>query len=895
MSDVELRVSADLDGATSEVRGFRKEWADMVRVVEKPLRQVNAFRELESEVEAAGREVGKARDRVRDLGNEMARTDRPSKQLTANYKDALAELQRLGRAEQVAMDALARRRRELQGAGIDTSNLVGEQKRLQQELASAIGGGRADVAQQRRQAAAQSIRAQTLALREQAQAQRQANIESARQDLGVTRYRALQAELGKLRTQYDLLRATGNLTGRELIIAQQQLTARIRETKAEMRQMAGGSGGQLGALAPVAAAVGGAVSGIEAARAFASLTDQSKQMTAQLKLATRSQEEFNRAQAETFRIAQENQAPIGDVVTLYSRLAPALRDAGRGQEDALKIIEAVTKSLRISGATAQETASTIQQFSQALGSGVLRGEEFNTLAESSPRLLRALADGLGVNVAALRDMAAEGKLTADVIANSLIGQLPKLTEEAAQMPETFGGALTKLWNAITRAVGELDKFAGVSDRVIGKVNEITAALTKASQGDASSIATGVSSLVTELARMVPVVDMAYTGASKLLKLFDLGPEVQAAEDAAKKEARVYDFRAERLRLHAEQVKRLRQQSLEDAKKILKQQVKDTKEQLAEQVAAERQAARDVEAAQKQQLDTRKRYQEALASLSSGAGGQGDYGQASALKVAARQALQSGDVEQAKQQAQAALAILQELAKAGENTYGFAGMMRELQAIEESADQQRIDDAQAKLDAAQAAAERTKAAIDELKDVKVTATMSPEDQQALLNQLAALAQQAGMIMTIPVTPVVGSAPSSDASANAAPVPGFARGGVLRGAGTGTSDSILARLSNGEGILTARAVSYWGAGVVHQLNRLQMPKFATGGVVGARSLPSIPSPGPSLQAQLAGPNFPDLGRVELGVGGHTFVGYIEPQQALGLKKLARKFGRPSANKG
>ena len=126
----------------------------------------------------------------------------------------------------------------------------------------------------------------------------------------------------------------------------------------------------------------------------------------------------------------------------------------------------------------------------------------------------------------------------------------------------------------------------------------------------------------------------------------------------------------------------------------------------------------------------------------------------------------------------------------------------------------------------------------------------------------------------------------------PVPaGYATGGVLRGPGTGTSDSILARLSNGEGILTARAVRHFGPEVVHQLNRLQMPKFAEGGVFNMppRFVPNVPAPSQALLEAAAGPSMQHLGSVDFNLGGETFQVYANQVQVDQLRLAARKFAR------
>lgn len=884
MTDVELRLTADLDQATKEVAGFRKEYQDMVRAVEKPLRQVNIARDLERDLDATGKAVRSTKEQLRALQSELINTDRPSERLKTQYRDMTSELQRLERVEARQQTQLSRMRGELTGAGIDTSRLAQEQRRLNAELTAGLAAGRND-------AAVSGIRARAAALAQVTREQRIANVEAARSDLGVNRFRQLQTEITRARNQYQLLRVSGKVTAQELSVAQQQLTQKIRESNQAMKELAGQRaggglvaevGGRLGLGGGIVAGVAG---GAALAAQYAAAVDPIKKMEAQLKLATASQEEFARAQAETFRIAQDNQAPLTDVVTLYSRLAPALNDVGRGQGDALKIIDAVTKSLRISGATAAETASTIQQFSQALGSGVLRGEEFNTLAESSPRLLRALADGLNVNVGALRAMAAEGQLTADVISDALIGQLSKLSEEAATLPDTFGGAVTKLGNALQAALGKFDQATGASARLVDQVNRLTDSVNLLASGSGDNAAAGVTKLVTEIGRLVPVVDLAYSATERLQGLLGMKTNTEQLQEMVKEEAQVYDFRAERLAAHAAKVRGIQKQAADDGKRLHDQQVIDTEAALKRQVNAERKAASDLEKAKKAQLETQQRYQEALASLNVGSGGSASYSQAQSLKVAADAALRSGDVEGAKRQAQAALQVLQELAKAGENTYGFQGFIKQLQAIESAADKQNFDAAAKGLEQAKQSVEQTKAALKELKDVKVAPTLDEVAQQQLLSQLAALAKKAGILLTIPATVVAPQVPGST-GANAPDVPGFAGGGYTGPGGRYEPAGVVHR---GEVVWSQVDVARAGGVAVVEAMRRGMRGYDMGGIVGPRSIPSIPALAPELQQQLDGPVFPDLGRVVLEAGGREYSLYAPPQEVMNFRRNAMKFGK------
>ena len=212
---------------------------------------------------------------------------------------------------------------------------------------------------------------------------------------------------------------------------------------------------------------GGAV--LAAASAFADMADKAKLMEAKLKLATDSQDEFNKAQSELRRIADEAQSPVESLVTLYGRIARPLKEAGRSQEEILAITELVSKSFMISGASAEEAQNGVIQFAQALGSGALRGDEFNSVAEQAPRLMKALADGLGVPVAQLREMASQGKLTTDVITNALLPQLDAIRKESESMPTTVGGAMTKLNNSLLEFAGAADTTTGFTQGLIDRI------------------------------------------------------------------------------------------------------------------------------------------------------------------------------------------------------------------------------------------------------------------------------------------------------------------------------------------------------------------------------------------------------------------------------------------
>ncbi|HDV5954591.1 TPA: tape measure protein [Yersinia enterocolitica] len=154
-----------------------------------------------------------------------------------------------------------------------------------------------------------------------------------------------------------------------------------------------------------------------------------------------------------FDIAQESRSSLDGIATLYSRMERAMRDAGVSGKELGQITTTISKAMTISGATAAESEGALVQLSQALASGVLRGQEFNSMSEQAPALMKGLSDSLGVSIGQLRAMAAEGKLTTDVLLTAFRDMAPTVEKEFANTMMTMSQSLTVANNNITQFVG----------------------------------------------------------------------------------------------------------------------------------------------------------------------------------------------------------------------------------------------------------------------------------------------------------------------------------------------------------------------------------------------------------------------------------------------------------
>ncbi|OVZ56066.1 tape measure protein [Cupriavidus gilardii] len=219
---------------------------------------------------------------------------------------------------------------------------------------------------------------------------------------------------------------------------------------------------EAGQVGEVLSRIGGAIGVGLGVRELVEVADQYKNLQARLRLAVTSQEEFNRADAALFEIAQRNRAPLAETVTLYARLAPSVQALGRSQADVLAATDAIGQAVSLSGASSEAAAGALLQLGQAFASGQLRGEEFNSVIEQTPRLAQAIADGMGVPLGSLRALAQEGKITSKAVLDALLKQRGRLAEEYGSLPDTVSGALTRLRNAFLRAFGERDTSSGLT-------------------------------------------------------------------------------------------------------------------------------------------------------------------------------------------------------------------------------------------------------------------------------------------------------------------------------------------------------------------------------------------------------------------------------------------------
>lgn len=230
--------------------------------------------------------------------------------------------------------------------------------------------------------------------------------------------------------------------------------------------------------------VAAALTGYLSASMVASYSEAWTELNNKLSNSVRASESLVDVTQRVFDISQATRSSLDATATLYARLERGTREYNTSAADLAKLTSIINQGFIVSGATAQEAENAIIQLSQGIASGVLRGEEFNSVAEQGSRLMVALADSMGVGIGQLRKMAAEGKLTTDVVVKGLLSQGDAIGKEFAKTTRTMSQAFQEAGNNLTKFLGEnttiKSTISAFSDAVITvskNLDELSSVLT----------------------------------------------------------------------------------------------------------------------------------------------------------------------------------------------------------------------------------------------------------------------------------------------------------------------------------------------------------------------------------------------------------------------------------
>ena len=196
----------------------------------------------------------------------------------------------------------------------------------------------------------------------------------------------------------------------------------------------------------------GAFAGMQAIRWLVNTSDQLTSINARLQLMTGSAEAAAAAQNEIYQAAMRSRGAYADMADFVSQLGTTAGNAFRDTNELIAFAEQIQKQLAISGASGASAQAALVQLTQGLSSDALRGEELNSVLQQTPLIAKTIADYMGVTIGEMHELASEGKVTADVVKNAILGATAETNAQFEQMPMTWAQVWTMAQNIAIRAL-----------------------------------------------------------------------------------------------------------------------------------------------------------------------------------------------------------------------------------------------------------------------------------------------------------------------------------------------------------------------------------------------------------------------------------------------------------
>lgn len=629
------------------------------------------------------------------------------------------------------------------------------------------------------------------------------------------------------------------------------------------------------------------------------LADAYQNMTGRLRLATQYTGNFNEVFGLLRESATSTRSSLQATVDLYAKMAPALAGVGLQGKAAVAVITTINQAIALSGASSQAAEAALIQLGQGFGSGVLRGEELNSVMEQTPGLAQAIADGLGVSVGALRQMGAEGQLTAEKVAGALQKVREQVEADFQKLPVTVSQALQELQNSLLVFIGQSDAAVNGTSTLAAVILEVSTAFKEG--------APPVVAFTETLKVMVNGLDGAY----RMLKIVGTGLAAYAAMATAaakgdfsgardiwqqlgkdidailqkpllpgrsvEKSAERVAARRESLEAQlADQVARLEKLKAYEAGTALDNIAAKEKENIDKRIADQQRLVDAVRTAWQASLaEAKTAASQAQALMDKATAKRGAtqdkvfnaqtkglapeeqalfaanranemYSQGSYYAAAAGAARLDGRFKQAEQYQKQAEQYLQRAETFADKT-DDAGLMEKIGNAQAALLESQAKHKQSEADKLQQQAEAQAKTLNDLQ-AQLTALQAAAraievkaDVQDAVTKISGLKSQIDALpseKTITLKVVQEGNVSVPAGATA-PVPARAFGGPLPGmAPHDRADNMLYWGTPGEWVIQRPAVRYYGAGVIAAINAMRFPKFAYGGGLGMAGRLQVP---------------------------------------------------------
>lgn len=244
--------------------------------------------------------------------------------------------------------------------------------------------------------------------------------------------------------------------------ALEQAAGGSRKADAAIRQYqrtAGSAASSTNALVGAVKRLAGAYLGIRGAGALIGQADTMSQVTARLNMMNDGNQSTEDLSGMIFESAQRSRGSYSDTASFVAKLGTLAGEAFHSNKELIAFSEQINKQMRLSGTSSAESQGAMLQLTQAMASGVLRGEELNSVMEQTPMIAQTIAKYLGVNTGEMRELASQGAITAQVVKSAMLGAAEETNAAFAEMPITWTNLATAAQNIL------LDGFRPLLDFV----------------------------------------------------------------------------------------------------------------------------------------------------------------------------------------------------------------------------------------------------------------------------------------------------------------------------------------------------------------------------------------------------------------------------------------------
>lgn len=245
------------------------------------------------------------------------------------------------------------------------------------------------------------------------------------------------------------------------------MSASASRVTSGLSQIKSSLSGIAGALGPIAGAMAAAFS----VSAIKSAADDMMNLDGRLRTVTQAEQERYELEDKLYAMAQKDRQGLNSMGDLYYKVARGAQRFGVSQEDSLRVTDVVSKALTVGGASAQEASASILQLGQALGSGVLQGDELRSLDENASTLMNHIADHFGVTMGQLKQMGAQGQLTSEAVIEAILASGDAIDGEFSKMPMTIGQAQTKIKNSWDYLMLSIQRDTGVFSSIATSIDQ----------------------------------------------------------------------------------------------------------------------------------------------------------------------------------------------------------------------------------------------------------------------------------------------------------------------------------------------------------------------------------------------------------------------------------------